>query len=96
MGKITLRLSVPAHPKSKAQHCTNLPAIRDNKLDHDTDDLENSVLIEESVTVGNESMIERPSKKRKNMVNPKKRPLEDGSVIVPAKRPRGRPRKIAA
>ena len=67
-----------------------------NKLDHNTDDLENSMLIEESVAVGNESMIERPSKKRKNMVNPKKRPLEDGSVIVPAKRPRGRPRKIAA
>ena len=54
------------------------------------------MLVEETIAVGDETTTERPSKKRKHMVNPKKRPLEDANVIVPLKRPRGRPRKVAA
>jgi len=57
------------------------------KLELDQDDLENSMLVE---------IAERPAKKTKRSVNPKKRPLEDANVIIPAKRPRGRPRKTVA
>ena len=66
------------------------------KLDIVIDDLENSMLVEEAVADANEIINEKPLKKKRISEKGKKRPLENANVVVPAKRPRGRPRKNAA
>ena len=66
------------------------------KLDIVFDDFEKSMLVEEAVADANEIINEKRLRKKRISEKGKKRPLEDVTVVVYAKRPRGRPRTNAA